>query len=125
MQPPPDPVSNQQVQSKAFPSGNVFALGDCADSPGWRTLVVAEADTATVASNITLLVSRASASAVPSLKKHKPGMKVLVVPLGPGGGSGFMNVPLLGDVTMPSFMVTAIKAKSLFVDKFEQRFAVA
>ncbi len=123
---PRSPVASHsrppQVESFAFPSHNVFALGDCADSPGWRTLVVAEADTATVAANIALLIAHTASSASPALKKHKPGMKVLAVPLGPAGGSGFMNVPLLGDVTMPGFMVSAIKAKTLFTEKFEQRF---
>lgn len=63
-----------------FSTPNVFAVGDCADSPGWRSLVSAQADAATVAANVAAALSGGA------LKKHKAGARVMVVPLGPGDG---------------------------------------
>lgn len=105
-----------QVQSKFFNTPNVFTAGDCADSPGWRSFVSAEADTATVAANVIAALKGTA------LKTHKAGPRVMVVPFGPAGGAGFAEVPFLGDSMLPEFMVPKIKSKELFLSKFHGRF---
>ena len=69
-----------QVVSTFFPSNNVFAAGDCCDAPGWRSLISAEAEANTVATNVLATIGRGS------MKKHKAGMRAMVVPLGENGG---------------------------------------
>jgi hypothetical protein len=46
----------------------------------------------------------------------------MVVPLGPSGGGGFINVPLLGDTSLPVFMIGAAKGKTLLTERFHGRF---
>ncbi len=50
-------------------------------------------------------------------------MRAMLVPFGAKGGSGFMKVPLLGDVLMPGFMVPMAKGKTLFLEKFDAQYA--
>lgn len=108
---------NDQLQVQG--TSNVFAIGDVSDAPGWRSVVNAEAEAASAAGNMAAIAAKTSGG---KLAKHKPGMRVMVVPLGPKNGSGFMEMPLLGEVLMPQFMVAAAKGKGLFVDKFQGRF---
>lgn len=107
-----------QIKSSFFPKNNAFALGDVCDAPGWRSLVNSEAEIATVAANMANIVVGKKTT-----QNHKPGMRALVVPLGLKDGSGFLGLPLLGDSVLPTMMVTALKAKTLFTEKFDQRFA--
>ncbi|KAJ9110770.1 hypothetical protein QFC20_002811 [Naganishia adeliensis] len=108
-----------QVQSSLFPGKNVFAAGDCANSPGWRSLISTEADVATIAKNVTATLTGAP------LKKHAPGMRAMVVPTGPASGAGFAAMGPLGDTALPQFMVPIAKGKDLFVGKFFERFNTA
>lgn len=73
-------VSSDQVHSKYFATSNVFAAGDCADAPGWRSFVSADTEANTVATNI-----RAAFNSVP-LRKHKAGPRAMIIPLGEEGG---------------------------------------
>lgn len=111
---------DENMQVQGLP--NVFAIGDVADAPGWRSLVNAEAEAATVAGNMAAVAVASNTGARGKLTKHKPGMRVLIVPLGPKSGSGFLELPLLGETITPQFMVAAIKGKTLFTEKFHARF---
>lgn len=108
-----------QVESSLFPAKNVFAAGDCANSPGWRSLISTEADVATIAKNISALLSGAP------LKKHAPGIRAMVVPTGPSAGAGFAAMGPLGDTALPQFMVPMAKGRDLFTSKFFDRFNTA
>lgn len=46
----------------------------------------------------------------------------MIVPLGPKDGAGFANMPLLGDTTLPTFMVSAAKGKTLLTPMLFERF---
>lgn len=105
-----------QVESSLFPRHNVFAAGDCANSPGWRSYISVEADVATIARNIPAQLSGAP------LKKHAPGPRAMVVPTGPAAGAGFAAMGPLGDTALPQFVVPMLKGKDLFVNKFVERF---
>ncbi|KAJ9110487.1 hypothetical protein QFC19_001613 [Naganishia cerealis] len=105
-----------QVQSSLFPRGNVFAAGDCANSPGWRSYISVEADIATLARNIPAQLSGSA------MKKHAPGPRAMVVPVGPAAGAGFAAMGPLGDTALPQFAVPIVKGKDLFVSKFFARF---
>ncbi len=49
----------------------------------------------------------------------------MVVPIGPSTGSGFIGVPVLGDVSMFGFMVAGAMGKTLFTERFEGMFVKA
>ena len=69
-----------QIVSKFFPSNNVFAAGDCCDAPGWRSLISSEAEANTVAVNVLASIGKGA------MKKHKAGMRAMIVPLGENNG---------------------------------------
>lgn len=128
----------QQVKSTFFTNPNVFAAGDCADAPGWRSFVSSETEAGTVTTNLLAAIKKSS------LKVHKAGPRAMVVPLGTTDGvslsqsyvcnyanandqlrafqAGFAQLPLLGDSMLPEFLVPTVKGKDLFTAKFHGRF---
>jgi hypothetical protein len=106
----------KQVTSSLFPNKNVFAAGDCANSPGWRGAISADADVASISKNIPALLHGAP------LKKHAPGMRAMIVPFGPAAGAGFAAMGPLGDTALPQFMTVMAKGKTLLTEKFFERF---
>ena len=108
-----------QVTSSLFPNKNVFAAGDCANSPGWRSYISVEADVASISKNVAALLHGAP------LKKHAPGPRAMVVPFGPAAGAGFAAMGPLGDTALPQMAVPFVKGKDLFTSKFFERFITA
>ncbi|KAG7530667.1 hypothetical protein FFLO_04893 [Filobasidium floriforme] len=105
-----------QVKSTFFTNPNVFAAGDCADAPGWRSFVSSETEAGTVTTNLLAAIKKSS------LKIHKAGPRAMVVPLGTTDGAGFAQLPLLGDSMLPEFLIPTVKGKDLFTAKFHGRF---
>lgn len=69
-------------------SGRVFAAGDCANGAGWRSLVSLQAEVATVSANVLTLIKSPETA---SLRKHKPGLRLMFVPLGTKDGVSHSN----------------------------------
>ncbi|WWD18058.1 hypothetical protein CI109_102505 [Kwoniella shandongensis] len=90
---------------------NYYAIGDCNDHPGWKTLMHAQYDAKGAAVNVLKEIK-----GKPLVKYNRPVLSAMFIPLGPDRGAGSLTVPYTGTWQMPEIMVKTAKSKNLFVD---------
>ncbi|TXT08664.1 hypothetical protein VHUM_02792 [Vanrija humicola] len=98
-------------------AGEYYAIGDVAGVAGWKTAVAAAAEGPALAA-----VIEAEIKGKKPKSYSPPGAAPLVVSLGTKDGSGYLPLPIFGNVTAPGFVI-GMKTKDFFAGKsFYPRF---
>lgn len=105
------------ASSASVLAGEYYAIGDVAAVPGWKTAVAAGAEGPALAAVIDAEIKGKKPKAY-----SPPAASPLVVSLGTKDGSGYLPLPIFGNVTAPGFII-GMKTKDFFAGKsFYPRF---
>ncbi|WOO83712.1 Apoptosis-inducing factor A [Vanrija pseudolonga] len=103
--------------SSSVLAGEYYAIGDVAAVAGWKTAVAAAAEGPALAGVIEAEIKGKKPKAY-----SPPAAAPLVVSLGTKEGSGYLPLPIFGNVTAPGFVI-GMKTKDFFAGKsFYPRF---
>jgi apoptosis-inducing factor 2 len=112
----PDGFVAVTPQLQVVGQDRVFALGDVA-AADHKMAGIASRQAQVVADNIRALIAGESPVA-----EHRPGAAVIVVPIGPDGGSG--QLPDAAELATPEF-VAQIKGRDMMVDRYSALLGIA
>lgn len=106
---------NESFQAKAFPTGNIFAIGDVTDFE-YRGLMIRRPWLKTLVNNVKLVVQDPNASESRFYRVDRPkGHVTSYVSMGPEHGFGQLCFPWIGTVQAPNWFVTKTKSNTLSV----------
>lgn len=112
----------KNFQVEAIKSGNVFAIGDVTDIT-YRGLLKKDNWVDTIVNNVTGFLNGGVNAKLADASFFKSDHITCAVSLGPNAGYGQAPLPLVGTVSIPSFLIVRLKSKKLFSDKAEAMFS--
>lgn len=129
---PPNEISNltnkngfirirKNFQVEAINSGNVFAIGDVTDF-NYRGLLKRDSWVNTIVQNVVGFLNGGINAKLADASIFKSNV-ACAVSLGPNAGYGQAPLPLLGTVSIPSFLIVRLKSRKLFSDKAEDMYS--
>lgn len=112
----------KNFQVKAAESGNIFAIGDVTDFK-YHGVIKRDNWVNTITANVISYLKEGKNARLTDANTYESGHIPSVVSLGQNAGYGQLPVPLLGTLSVPTFLAVYGKSKKLFSEKMKGAFA--